>query len=44
VLKYISLCFASINGAMEDEQRGFWRSQLATAQAPLESETINPKT
>lgn len=27
-LKFISMCFANLNEAMEDDQRAFWRNQL----------------
>ena len=35
VLKYVSMCFANINDAMEQDQRDFWRKSLLTAQAQL---------
>ncbi|EKX48939.1 hypothetical protein GUITHDRAFT_162356 [Guillardia theta CCMP2712] len=34
-LKFISMCFANLNEAMEDDQRAFWRNQLSVAQAQL---------
>jgi len=37
VLNFVSLCYTNANTAMEEDQRSFWRAQLAIANAQLQA-------